>query len=214
MLTAGIHVGAMTKEESLRLFQRLSGRSCTNKPSDIEGQLLDMLQRFPLAIAQAAAYIRKTKISIQGYLRAFKESEDRESNLLSEEFDDIHRSDVPNSVMHTWLISMKQISQESQCAETILNTIAFLDNQGLPLELLKAAAGSEFNEDQVLLAAARLIEYSFLQAQRTVDEEIPVYEQHRLVQLAARRALNMQQVRLFSGKALRILSDIFPSEEL
>lgn len=146
------------------------------------------------------------------YLKAFKESEDRQSNLLSQEFDDVHRSDVPNSVMHTWLISMKQISQESQCAETILNTIAFFDNQGLPLELLQAAAGPEFNEDQVLLAAARLIEYSFLQAQRTVDEELPVYEQHRLVQLAARRALNMQRVRLFSGKALRIMENIFPSE--
>ena len=98
---------------------------------------------------------------------------------------------------------MKQISQESQCAENILNTVAFLDNQGLPFELVKAAAGPEYDEDQVLSAAGRLIEYSFLQAQRTVDEGLPVYEQHRLVQLAARRALT-QQICLYSGKALMI----------
>ena len=205
----GIKVGAMTDEESLSLFQRLCGETLTDKASEVE-ELLNLLQKLPLAIAQAAAYIRRTKVSIQAYLRAFKESENRQSNLLSEEFDDTYRSGVPNSVMLTWLISMKQISQESQCGENILNTVAFLDNQGLPFELIKAAAGPEYDEDQVLSAAGRLTEYSFLQAQRTVDDGLPVYEQHRLVQLAARRALNLEQTRLYSGKALKIMTDLFP----
>ena len=206
----GINVGAMTDEESLSLFQRLCGETHTDTASKVE-QLLNLLQKLPIAIAQAAAYIRRTKVSIQAYLRAFEESERRRSDLLSEEFDDVYRSGVPNSVMLTWLISIKQISQESQCGENILNVIAFLDNQGLPFELIKAAAGPEYDEDQVLLAAGRLIEYSFLQARRTVDEGLPVYEQHRLVQLAARRALNVQQTRLYSGKALKIMADFFPN---
>ena len=205
----GINVGAMTDEESMSLFQRLCRETLTNKASGVE-ELLNLLQKLPLAIAQAAAYIRRTKISIQAYLRAFKESEKRQSNLLSEEFDDVYRLGVPNSVMLTWLISMKQISQESLCGEKILNTIAFFDNQGLPFELIRAAASPEYDEDQVLSAASRLIEYSFLQAQRTVDEGLPVYEQHRLVQLAARRALNVQQTRLYSGKALKIMTNLFP----
>jgi tetratricopeptide (TPR) repeat protein len=206
----GIKVGAMTDEESLRLFQRLCGETLTEKPSDVE-QLLDLLQRLPLAIAQAAAYIRRTKVSTRAYLRVFRESEKRQSNLLSEGFDDVHRLGVPNSVMFTWLISMKRISQESQCGESILNVVAFLDNKRLPFELIKAAAGPEYDEGLVLSAAGRLMEYSFLQAQRTVDEGLPVYEQHRLVQLAARRALNVQQARLYSGKALRIMTDLFPN---
>jgi hypothetical protein len=109
----GIEVGAMTDQESLKLFRKLSGRFGIERPSESEKQLLELLQRLPLAIAQAAAYIRKTKVSIEQYLRFFRESEDRQSKLLSEEFEDVHRSDVPNSVMHTWLISMKQIGQES-----------------------------------------------------------------------------------------------------
>ena len=206
----GLEVGAMTDQESWELFQKLSGRLDLKEPSESEDKLLELLERLPLAIAQAAAYIRKTKVSVQQYLIFFKESEDRQSKLLSEEFGDIYRSNVPNSVMQTWLISMRQIAKESPCGQKILNTIAFFDNQGLPFELLKAAAGPTFNEDEVLLAAGRLIDYSFLQVQRIVDEGLPDYQQHRLVNLATRRALTKIQSRSFSGDALRIMSNLFP----
>ena len=207
----GVEVGKMTFQESLRLFQILSGRPVTDAASESEKELLSHLEMLPLAISQASAYIRKTTIPTKLYVRAFTESEERQSNLLSTEFDEIHRSDVPNSVMHTWLISMKQIAEESECSERILNTIAFLDNRNVTFELLSAAAGAAYSEDQVLLAAARLVEYSFLQRQRAINDEMPVYEQHRLVQLAARKALAPEKSHSYSGKALNIMTDVFPS---
>jgi len=200
----------MTNQESWNLFQRLSGRENMNL-SESEDRLLDLLQRLPLAIAQAAAYIRKTKVSVQQYLQFFNESESRQSNLLSQEFPDVYRSDVPNSVMHTWLISKRKIAEENPCGERILNIIAFLDNKGLPFELLKAAAGPDFDEDEVLLAASRLVKFSFLQAQRAVDLGLPTYEQHRLVHMATRQALTQMQTFSFSGEALRIMADLFPN---
>jgi hypothetical protein len=118
---------------------------------------------------------------------------------------------MPNSVMRTWLISMKQIGKESPCSEKILNTIAFFDNTGLPFELIRAAAGPTFNEDEILLATRRLTEYSFLQARRAVDEGLPTYEQHRLVHLATRRLLTKTQTSSFSGEALAIMGDLFPA---
>jgi tetratricopeptide (TPR) repeat protein len=209
----GIQVGTMTNQESVRLFRSLSQTPTTPEPSENENKLLELLEKLPLAIAQAAAYIRKTKVSVVHYLALLKESEERQSYLLSKEFEDLHRSGVPNSVMHTWLISMGQITRESQCAERVLNTIAFLDNKGLPFELLRAAAGPEYSEDDVLLAAGRLHEYSFLQTQRATSESLPIYEEHRLIQLATRRALNAEQISSFSGKALRIMNEVFPSGE-
>jgi hypothetical protein len=203
-VNSGVEVGAMTGQESLKLFHRLSGRD-NNNLSESEDKLIDLLQRLPLAIAQAAGYIRKTKVSVEQYLQFFSESESRQSNLLSQEFPDVYRSDVPNSVIHTWRISMRQIAEENPCGERILNIITFLDNEGLPLELLKAAAGPDFDESQVLLAAGRLVEYSFLQAQRAVDEGLPAYEQHRLVHLATRQALTQMQTSSFSGQALKII---------
>jgi hypothetical protein len=210
-VNAGMEVRNMTFQESLRLFQTLSGRSIGDPASESEKELLTQLEMLPLAISQASAYIQKTAVSIEQYAHAFTESEERQTNLLSLEFDETHRSDVPNSVMHTWLISMKQVAEESECSARILNIIAFLDNQSIPFELVSAAAGPTYGGDQVLLAAARLVEYSFLQIQRAVNDVLPVYEQHRLVQLAARRALNSEESRVYSGKALDIMTDIFPS---
>ena len=159
----GVEVGAMTDQEARDLFRKLSGISDTTPPEN-ENILLEHLQRLPLAIAQAAAFIRKSKVSVQQYLISFHESESRQSYLLSREFQDVHRSGVPNSVMQTWLISMKRIAEESPCSEKILNIITFLDNKGLPFELIQAAAGPTFSKDEILLAASRLIEYLFLQA--------------------------------------------------
>ncbi|KAF4616252.1 hypothetical protein G7Y89_g15154 [Cudoniella acicularis] len=207
----GVEVGAMTDREAWDLFQRLCGRSHGNEPSRDEEKLLRLLEFLPLAIAQAAAYIRTRKVPAQQYLRLFNESKTRQLNLLSQEFQDVFRSEVPNSVMRTWHISMKQIAEEYPCSERILNIIAFLDNKGLPFELLQAIVGPQFDEDEVLLAASRLMEYSFLQIQRVVNEGMPTYEQHRLVQLAARQALTEVQTHLLSGEALRIMEKLFPN---
>ncbi|KAM3086776.1 hypothetical protein ACMFMG_000899 [Clarireedia jacksonii] len=208
----GIEVTAMTIGQARDLFRKLTGGSEPMLSKD-EDMLLELLQYLPLAIAQAAAYIRKTKVSIEQYLKFFHESESRQLDLLNQEFPDVYRSGVPNSVMRTWLISMKQISKESSCSEKILNIIAFYDHKGIPFELIKAAAGPTYSEDEILLAARRLTEYSFLQTQRAVDEGLPTYEQHRLVHLATRQTLSEAQVYSFSGEALRIMANLFPDGE-
>jgi tetratricopeptide (TPR) repeat protein len=207
----GIEVGSMTDQEAWELFSSSCGRSDVSQPSEEERELLRLLEKLPLAIVQAGAYMRKTKVSIQQYLKSFSESESRQSNLLSYEFQDPHRLEVPNSVMHTWLISMDRIAKESVCSATILNTIVFFDNKGIPFELVKAAAGPNFSEEEILLAAGRLTEYSFLQVQKATDEQLPTYDQHRLVNLATRQVLTEAQTHSFSSKALQIMDSLFPS---
>jgi hypothetical protein len=91
--------------------------------------------------------------------------------------------------MRTWLISMKQIAEQSPCSENILiNTVTFFDNKWIPFELIRAAASPNFCEDEILLADSLLTEYSFLQAHRVVDEGLPTYShvQHRLVHVTAK----------------------------
>ena len=202
----------MTDPEALKLFQTRSGRHQSEQPSDEERELLNILDSLPLAIAQAAAYMRLTRASVKYYVEMLKESEVEQSQLLDFEFSDIHRqSDMPNSVMKTWIISMKQIAQENPCAEQILNTVAFLDNQGLPFEVLCAAGGPGFSKREVLEAAGRLVDYSFLQAQIILEDATPTYQEHRLVQLATRQALSKaQRNREFSSYALQIMTDLFP----
>jgi tetratricopeptide (TPR) repeat protein len=207
----GVEVGAMNSDQCWNLFRELRGRDNTESPGDDDISLIELLQKLPLAISQAAAYIKRTNISVQQYLKFFNASETWQSDLLSHEFQDPRRLQVPNSVKRTWLISMKQIAEESPCGEKILKTIAFLDNKGLPFELIRAAAGSTFSEDEVLLATGRLCEFSFFQVQRAASEGLPTYEQHRLTHLATRWALSETQTSSFSGNAISVISDLFPT---
>ncbi|KAH6714712.1 P-loop containing nucleoside triphosphate hydrolase protein [Leptodontidium sp. MPI-SDFR-AT-0119] len=207
----GVEIGPMNSDQAWELFRQLSGRDSTELPEEGDSVLVELLERLPLAISQATAYIRRRNISVQQYLTFFNESEARQSALLSHEYQDPHRLQVPNSVMHTWLISMRQIAEESPCGEKILKTIAFLDNKGLPFDLIRASAGSTFSEDEVLLATSRLCEFSFFRGQRAVGEGLPTYEQHRLTHLASRQALNETETASFSGDALRVVSGLFPA---
>jgi tetratricopeptide (TPR) repeat protein len=208
----GLELGTMTMQESWMLFQKMLGTlNDKTPPRADEEQLMVLLGGLPLAIAQAAAYIRKTKISSSRYISLFRQSENEQSKLLEYEFDDPYRLDVPNSVMQTWSISVQQVSQEYGVARLILNTIAFLDHQGLPFEILQAAAGPDASEDEVLLVAGRLTEYSLLQAQQSIDDELPTYEQHRLIQLATRSSLSEVEISCSSGKALEVANYLFPS---
>ncbi|KFZ19988.1 hypothetical protein V501_00368 [Pseudogymnoascus sp. VKM F-4519 (FW-2642)] len=208
----GVEVREMSGQEALRLFQSRSGWPLSEQPSDDESELLNLLENLPLAVSQSAAYIRSTRSTVKLYIEMLKESEIDQSELLDYEFSDVHRqSDMPNSVMKTWIISMKQIAQESQCAERILNTIAYLDNQGLPFEVLSAAGGDGFKKHEILQAAGRLVDYSFLQAQITAEAAPPAYQEHRLVQLATRQALSKaKQNSEFSGNAIQIMESLFP----
>jgi hypothetical protein len=89
----GINVGAMSDDEALQLLrsplmQRTQSDSAMKEPpSDDEAELLECLERLPLAIAHAAAFTKQTSKSVGEYLRIFK-SERAQKKLLSFELRD------------------------------------------------------------------------------------------------------------------------------
>ncbi|RFU30133.1 hypothetical protein B7463_g6191, partial [Scytalidium lignicola] len=206
----GINVGSMTHKESLQLLRTLSKYNVTKETYEYERELLSILEGLPLAIAQAATYIRKTQIPIQVFLEILGKSENALASLLDESIHQ-HRFGIQNSLMQTWLISMRQIAHEWPLAEKILNTIAFFDSENIPFELIQAAAAPNVTDNDVLLAISRLTEYSFLQAHQTNEAAFPSYSQSRLVQLAIRQALDAYQTRYFATQAVEIMTDLFPS---
>jgi tetratricopeptide (TPR) repeat protein len=204
----GLELGVMTVQESCSLLQKLCGQASTGIYSENEENLVQLSDRLPLAIAQVAAYIRKTKMSIQQYIALFNDSEDVQSDLLHLGFPDIYRSGFPNSVTEAWDDSMKQIRVETGLAHNILNTAAFFDNQGIPFGLFAAAAN--WPKAEIFRAAGRLVEHSFLKIQKTDADGLPIYEQHRLVQLATRNYLTVAEVNVYSIRALRLVAEVFP----
>jgi hypothetical protein len=188
----GINVGCMTGPEAEKLLADLSGCDITSENSSVVAAVLERLDRLPLAVSEAAFYMRETTTPFEEYLMKLR-NEKRRWRLLAAAGPSRHRQeDVPNSVMHTWRITMDYLSHVNPLAHRILRVIAYFNHQSIPLPIIKAAgktrtAGgtltsiedgkedesdecqnseedSEDEDDRILVAVTRLAQFSFLQS--------------------------------------------------
>ncbi|ORY68246.1 P-loop containing nucleoside triphosphate hydrolase protein, partial [Pseudomassariella vexata] len=234
-----INVSSMAFDEAMALLERVGNKKVGNDEAEDAAALLTELDRLPLAISQAAAYIRRTRTTIKAYLSKLHRSKKRWKMLEEAEFDRHRRIQVSNSILKTWSISIEQIRQDNEMAYRILHVHAFVDNQNIPFEMIKSAAryddeigaatddatsdtvslgatisstDSEADDDDVFAAITRLRDFSFLSKQASKDKS-PAYEMHKLVQEATRYGLNKQgepgEEGDFSNMALQIVSNLF-----
>lgn len=187
---------------------------CEN--SGVVAEVLERLDRLPLAVSQAAFYMRETKTSFKVYLTKLH-NEKRRWRLLAAAGPSRHRQeDVPYSVMHTWRITMDYLRHENPLAHRILHVIAYFNNQDIPLPLIKAAGKTrvadgtptsikdgkederdqcqnseedgEDEDDSILIAVTRLAQFSFLQV-RAGQGQSYSYDLHKLLHEATRYAV-------------------------
>ncbi|EXK76699.1 hypothetical protein FOQG_18568 [Fusarium oxysporum f. sp. raphani 54005] len=237
----GIEVKSMAMDEATTLLARTRDEPLGEAGVDA---LLDELQRLPLAISQAGAYMRRMSMTAEQYLDLLRQGKSRWEVLNVSDTDRHRRPDVSNSVLETWRISIEQIRAESEISYQILHVIAYVDSQDIPHELVAAAArrcDEEDEEDEistgqvmgleVLQAAARLKEFSFLSLRQTEDGDRR-YEMHKLVQEAIRYGLRVRgsaattvdkvsevdsrpkkDEAYYCGRALHVVDGFFPSSE-
>ncbi|XP_014560225.1 hypothetical protein COCVIDRAFT_89854, partial [Bipolaris victoriae FI3] len=142
-----------------------------------------MLDRMPLALVQAAAYIRERapRCSVRQYLEEYRQSDRRKTSLLNREADHLRRDKAAsNSVLVTWQISFEHIQSTRQSAAGLLSLMSFFDRQGIQEALLhqqSSIADDGFEEDVLVLR-----DYSLI----TVTRDADTFEMHSLVQLATR----------------------------
>ena len=141
--TSGFHLTAMDLLDAERLFlriQNLGADTCLEESASgsdenqILKQILEELQCFPLAIDQAASFIREnspmTLREYQTYLKP--RSEDRERLLRFKQANPTY----PESVMTTWEISLQSLERNHPRASRILQLLGFLDHSYISEELL------------------------------------------------------------------------------
>ena len=141
------------------------------------------LDRMPLALVQAAAYIRERapRCSVRQYLEEYQQSDGRKANLLNREAGHLRRDvAASNSVLITWQISFDHIQKTRPSAAGLLSLMSFFDRQGIQETLLhrqNSTTDDEFEEDMLALR-----DYSFVK----VTRDASTFEMHSLVQLATR----------------------------
>ena len=128
----------MSHEEARLLFLSKLGGDESNFDEAEVHDLLEELDRLPLAMSQAAAFIEENSVPIAEYTIAVKSDAAMAEEFLHEELDDSRRDEESaNSVFRTWKLSYDQIKQQKPRAADLLSLLAMLDRQSVPKSLLK-----------------------------------------------------------------------------
>ncbi|KLU92790.1 hypothetical protein MAPG_11775 [Magnaporthiopsis poae ATCC 64411] len=135
-----INVARMEAGEAVKLLETMRNKAIDDTERDNALALLAELDWLPLAISQAAAYMRRTQTPIKEYLSKLKGGKNRWRILRASEPDVHRRCEVSNSILETWSISIEHIRRESETAYHILHVLSFLDNQNIPEPMVKKAA--------------------------------------------------------------------------
>ena len=204
---AGVEVSKMGKEEAMATFCGIVG---SEEPllCPATGPLLTHLDGLPLAISQAATYIRTTHMPTANYLALFQKSEEHQQALLSEPLPAAIRNDgndLSRAVMTTWALSVQKIEQESPLSIKLLQIMSFLDPDNLPSSLIEATLSPETENHFKELAP--LLNFGLLTCL-----ESSKYRLHRLVGMWARVKMSPELKHQSIDQAIVLMSSCFPPE--
>ncbi|KAL8697127.1 MAG: hypothetical protein Q9201_007291 [Fulgogasparrea decipioides] len=132
-----IEIEQMGESHALQLLRKKIGGEIDEADAVRLVQVLDCM---PLAITQAAAYIkqRAPRITVSRYLDVFRKSDEDQESLLNRDAGDIRRDpSAKNSIITTWQISFEYIRQQTASAAQLLSWMSLFDRQGIPVDLLR-----------------------------------------------------------------------------
>ncbi|MCJ1418783.1 hypothetical protein MMC32_005134 [Xylographa parallela] len=183
---------------------------CKRLPNDNSSEddtiaLIETLERLPLAITQAAAYIsvRGKIMTIAKYTAYVRQNE----GILFADMGDLRRDpSVPNSVLISWQMSFDQIRRTHPRAAELLSLASVLDRQNIPGFLFDKNENRLDFED----ALAPLIDFALI----TFEGGNECFGMHRLVQLATRNWMQIHdEITKWQEEAIILLSESFTNGE-
>ena len=228
-----IIVEPMDKGQALALCKKKLGIQ-SDKPAIAE--LATALEFMPLAIVQAAAYVkeRTPRCSVRQYIEKLRKGDKAKTSLLNYDGGHLRRDwEAKNSIIITWQISFDHIFQTRRSAADLLSLMSLFDPQGIPEALLRNQGGTgnrykgsgadggngeESDGDNSALGASfddgfeddilALRNYSFI----SLTTDATTFEMHGLVQLATRKWLEGQgQLEGWKKKYITNLCREFPT---
>ncbi|KAM0714640.1 hypothetical protein Q7P37_009938 [Cladosporium fusiforme] len=133
-----VSVDLMNERHAVSLLKKKLGGG-HNRDEIVE--LARELEHMPLAMAQAAAYIRQRapRCSVQSYVEKLKKSRKSKLSLLGRDEGDLRRDrDAKNSILSTWQISFEHVWSIRRSAANLLSLMSCFDRQAIPEALLRA----------------------------------------------------------------------------
>ncbi|CAH0054254.1 unnamed protein product [Clonostachys solani] len=200
-----IEIGKMDFSDCVKLLHLQLDDSASTEPI---GRLSAQLEYIPLALVQAAAFMKENSVSIDHYLELLKK---RPADLLGEEFEAVGRDEESlHAVAATWMISYQQIQQRNPLAGELLSLMSFFDRQEIPrVFLLNYYERRNDGKDgalEVTKAIGHLLSFCLIREEASQNINI-----HRLVQMTTRKWLSIQHHEdAYEGEALSTVLEMFP----
>lgn len=150
----------------------------TDNSADVK-IITDKLDRLPLALTQAGAYLRETNISVSSYIKHYdttwKDLMEEQGRYLLQEYGD-------RSVLTTWMVSYEQVASESAEAPNLLKLWGSLHREDLWYGLL--ASVQDFEEE------VGVPEWLFMLAESEIkfNQAIGLLRRFSLVETVERRS--------------------------
>ncbi|KAF2851255.1 TPR-like protein [Plenodomus tracheiphilus IPT5] len=206
-----VAIAEMTSVDALDLF-RISSEVDLSDSDVLEEaeELLVKLDHMALPITQAAAYIRRKRISISEYMRLFDQSQQDKEEALSHPTvyypEPAKRSSM--ITMTTWLVTFKGIGSESPESLELLGQMALLDPTNIRKDLLVPSLDGDHRRD-FYRRMEPLLAYSLVKALRYEG-----YSMHALVALCTRTHMD-QDKRLSNtmNSTIDMVVDSMPDDE-
>ncbi|KAJ2965387.1 hypothetical protein NQ176_g10643 [Zarea fungicola] len=210
-----ISVPAMDHDQALQLLQEKLSSNCDSAAAT---DLIHCLNNIPLAVNQAAAYINRREISINEYIKRFKESAKR-TGLLHHDAGDIRRYEtVSNSVAVTWQVTFNQIHYERRSAASLLSLLSCFQSHNIPRYMLSQYQEFEQDgqyEERDTEALDDDLDVLFAYSLVKASIEPGMYEMHSLVHICTQTWLSERgQTARWDTLLLRLASEHFPSGTL
>ena len=206
-LAREFRVSTMEPDEARDFLLERTGQD----DADAAARLAEELGYLPLALEQAAAYIKRgLGMSLADYTKHFQR---RRLTLWKKEQ---HPDNYHKHVATTWALTMEQIAEKSPAAVDLMRLLAFLAPDDIPLELI--CAGREHLAEPLATAVADELELhdmlGVLREYSLLDEgnETPFgasVATHRLVQAVVRDSLGDAAL-AWAELALALVLELFP----
>jgi tetratricopeptide (TPR) repeat protein len=189
-----VEVKPMEEDDALALLQKkLRLRADAAIDAEKAKELVQALDRMPLAITQAAAFVvqRAPRMTIARYLDELHKSDRGRAKLLKQDVGDSRRDGrASNSIIATWQISFEHIRRAAPAAARLLSLMSLFDRQGIPELLLRDryaphqdTEDADFDDDIYTLTSYSLVDMSSVDGNE--------FEMHRLVQYSTKKWLEL-----------------------
>ena len=191
-----IVIDVMTEKEALQLLE--SEVPVSEAEADEAKSLIQALDCIPIAISQAAHYMRDQNMTIRRYIHILSTSEDGQARLLNA----AEEKDSPTSVMQAWRTVFDYIKEREPDAFRQLGIISMCNPRGIPATLIRHGwDGSDFEK-----ALQSLANFSLIQKHRhSID-------MHELVHFCMRKWLETnQQTAELTSNALQVMVAVMPA---